>query len=448
MKRQVKKGFLGILIAVATMAIALFAGCKNVNIDEWFCDHKYNDGTVIVDAGCTTDGTLERTCTGCGKKKKEPIIAVGHEFDEGEVVLEATCTTTGVKEYTCSRCGEVNTETLPMLPHNEVVFAGTPATCTETGMTEGRKCADCNTVLLAQSVIPAKGHKRVDDFAVSPTCTTTGLTYGYHCERCDEPLLPQEEIAALGHDVVTLLGYPATCTENGLTNGAKCNRCDTVYTEQEVIEALGHNVVTVAGHSATCTETGLTDKEYCARCNTVYAEQEVIAALGHVDSDTDGICDRCLNSYDLPIENMSGITYGYYRIYREAEDFTISFEPVITDGTTEYWMGITIPKKGDTATPTVIITHPSNSIIKSQTVFDVYTYEDYVEISYHYGTVNFECSEEQITGTDENGDPIWGTETWSVNATALNGSFIYNVGTEGRPFYKISKLTSDTEATA
>ena len=34
MKRQVKKGFFGILIAVATMAITLFAGgCMNVNVD-------------------------------------------------------------------------------------------------------------------------------------------------------------------------------------------------------------------------------------------------------------------------------------------------------------------------------------------------------------------------------------------------------------------------------
>ena len=308
MKRQIKKGFLGILIALATMAIALFAGgCKNVNVDEWFCDHKYNDGTVIVDAGCTTDGALERTCTSCGKKKKEPILAVGHDFDEGEVVLAPSCTVTGVKEYTCSRCGEVNTETVQTIPHNEIVFAGTPATCTETGMTEGRKCSTCNTVLVAQSVIPAKGHKRVDDFAVSPTCTTTGLTYGYHCERCDEQLLLQEVIPALGHDVVTLVGYPATCTDDGLTNGAKCNRCNTVYTEQEEIAALGHNTVTIAGHSATCTETGLTDKEYCARCNTVYAAQAVIGALGHIDSDNDGYCERCFGivSMELVVENSS-----------------------------------------------------------------------------------------------------------------------------------------------
>ena len=236
MKRQVKKGFLGILIAVATMAITLFAGgCKNVNVDEWFCDHKYNDGIVIVDAGCSTDGTLERTCTECGKKKTEPIIAVGHEFDEGEVVVAPSCTVTGVKEYTCSRCGEVNTETLPTIPHNKLSFAGTPATCTETGLTEGYKCADCNTVLIPQSVIPAKGHKSVIDYGVSATCFDSGLTKGSHCERCGEVLEAQEVIEALGHSVVVIKGYEATCTETGLTDGTKCHRCNTVYTEQEII---------------------------------------------------------------------------------------------------------------------------------------------------------------------------------------------------------------------
>lgn len=253
MKRQVKKGFLGILIAVATMAITLFAGgCKNVNVDEWFCEHKYNDGIVIVDAGCTTDGALERTCTSCGKKKKEPIIAVGHEFDEGEVVVEPSCTVTGVKKYTCTRCGEVNMEILSMLPHNKITFAGTPATCTETGMTEGYKCADCNTVLVGQSVIPAKGHKRIIDHVVYPTCTETGLTRGSHCEWCGE-----------------------------------------VFEMQEIMEALGHNVVTVEGYEATCRQPGLTDGLQCDRCNTVYEEQEVIEALEHIDNDNDYVCDSC-----------------------------------------------------------------------------------------------------------------------------------------------------------
>ncbi len=354
MKRQVKKNFLGILIAVATMAITLFAGgCGKNNVDEWFCDHKYNDGTVIVDAGCTTDGTLERTCTSCGKKKKEPIIAVGHEFDEGEVVLEATCTTTGVKEYECKKCYELKTETISAISHNKVVFAGTPATCTETGMTEGYKCSDCNTVLVGQSVIPAKGHKRIIDHVVYPTCTETGLTRGSHCEWCGEVFEMQEIMEVLGHNVVTVEGYEATCRQPGLTDGLQCDRCNTVYEEQEVIEALehidndndyvcdscfvdvwhcnhtygddviiveatciekgeakrictqcgeykivileakGHNVVTVEGYEPNCYEPGLTDGEICDRCGAVVKDFEQIDVVQCVDRDNNNRCDWC-----------------------------------------------------------------------------------------------------------------------------------------------------------
>ena len=177
MKRQVKKGFFGILIAVATMAITLFAGgCKNVNVDEWFCNHKYNDGIVIVDAGCSTDGTLERTCTECGKKKTEPIIAVGHEFDEEVIVVEPTCTTTGLKTYMCA-CGASKTETIPMKGHEYLYqIAYVRPSCSD----EGTQILQCECGEAQTEVIPKTPHDNVI------LLSTENMMNTYICMSCSE----------------------------------------------------------------------------------------------------------------------------------------------------------------------------------------------------------------------------------------------------------------------
>ena len=46
--------------------------------------------------------------------------------------------------------------------HTEEVVAGKDATCTEAGLTEGKKCSVCGTVLVKQEEIPATGHEYVD----------------------------------------------------------------------------------------------------------------------------------------------------------------------------------------------------------------------------------------------------------------------------------------------
>ncbi len=56
------------------------------------------------------------------------------------------------------------------------------ATCTETGLTEGKHCSVCNAVIKAQEVVPAKGHKYVDT-VVKPTYTTKGYTL-HKCLVC------------------------------------------------------------------------------------------------------------------------------------------------------------------------------------------------------------------------------------------------------------------------
>ncbi len=60
--------------------------------------------------------------------------------------------------------------------NTEVTVAGKEATCTETGLTEGKKCSVCDTVTVAQETIPAKGHTFGEWTVVTaPTTESEGL---------------------------------------------------------------------------------------------------------------------------------------------------------------------------------------------------------------------------------------------------------------------------------
>ncbi|MBQ7098682.1 MAG: discoidin domain-containing protein, partial [Oscillospiraceae bacterium] len=91
-----------------------------------------------------------------------------HEWSDWTVTTEPTCTEKGVETRTCA-CGESETREVDALGHTEVTVPGKDATCTETGLTEGKKCSVCDEVIVAQEVIPALGHDYVNG----------------ECSRCD-----------------------------------------------------------------------------------------------------------------------------------------------------------------------------------------------------------------------------------------------------------------------
>ena len=282
---------------------------------------------------CTKNGLTEGShCSKCGwvKQAQKPISAIGHAVEKkAETVWEwnipadgsfasvkvsaqckncndtisttannatywhsinATCTESGKNVYSVTVLlggqefygeKEVNNPNDPARGHTEVTDAAVAPTCTETGLTEGKHCSVCNTVLKAQEVIPATGHTEVTDAAVAPTCTETGLTEGKHCSVCNTVLKAQEVIPATGHKEVTDAAVAPTCTQTGLTEGSHCSVCNTVLKAQEVIPALGHTEVTDAAVAPTCTESGKTEGKHCSVCNKILVMQEEIPADGH-----------------------------------------------------------------------------------------------------------------------------------------------------------------------
>ena len=193
------------------------------------------------------------------------------------IITPATCTKVGVKTYTCS-CGDSYTETIPATGHTETTIAAVPATCTTTGLTEGKKCSVCDEIIVAQEIVAKLDHTSDNGTVTkSATCATTGIK-AYKCTVC-KTTVKTETIPATGHTETTLDAVPATCTSTGLTAGKKCTVCGTITAKQQTIKATGHKETTLAGKSATYTSTGLTAGKKCSVCGRITVAQKTIPKL-------------------------------------------------------------------------------------------------------------------------------------------------------------------------
>ncbi|MFR8258296.1 MAG: hypothetical protein ACLVAC_05385, partial [Oscillospiraceae bacterium] len=160
-------------------------------------------------------------------------------------------------------------------------------TCTKTGLTAGKHCSVCNEVIVAQVVIPAKGHTEVVDPAVEPTCTKTGLTAGKHCSVCNEVIVAQKIIPAIGHKAVIRYAKDAALTEDGYTGDTYCSVCNELLKKGEVIPKTGAVITWIVNGTQTTqvyekgktpTFPGTPEKPETARYRYVFAgwDQEIV----------------------------------------------------------------------------------------------------------------------------------------------------------------------------
>ena len=208
------------------------------------CDH------IWVDATCTAP----KTCSECGMTMGGKLE---HTYTDYVSNNDATCTEDGTKTGTCV-CGEKNTiaDEGSALGHKEETVTGKAPTCTETGLTDGKKCSVCGVTTVEHNEIPANGHKDDDK--------------NYKCDVCEANLCTD-------HVEETVVGKEATCTENGLTDGKQCSICGSVILAQEVITAKGHKASEDDGDCTTAVK--------CANagCDYIFVE-----ALSHNPEADDG----------------------------------------------------------------------------------------------------------------------------------------------------------------
>ncbi len=214
--------------------------------------HTFSVVASSVDATCTAGGTVTFKCAGCDETTTSATTAYGHNYKE--TVTAATCTKEGAKVTKCERCGDTKTETIAKLAHTETTLTSKAATCTATGLTEGKQCTVCMTITVKQEEIPMVAHTYdAGKVGSAATCTTTGKQI-YTCTVCGSGS-KTEEIPALGHTEGTgVVKTAATCTDKGVM-AYNCTVCNTELRTEE-IPATGHQI---------------NDTKKCTVCNTELA---------------------------------------------------------------------------------------------------------------------------------------------------------------------------------
>ena len=111
---------------------------------------------------------------------------------------------------------------------------GESATCTESGLTEGKHCSVCQLVIEEQKVIPANGHTEVTYGAKAATCTESGFTEGTHCSVCHKVFKAQTIIPATGHtEGEWIVDQEATTSEVG-SKHIECTVCGTTLKTEQI----------------------------------------------------------------------------------------------------------------------------------------------------------------------------------------------------------------------
>ena len=234
--------------------------CANCG-DSYVADEVAASGhTAGAEATCTD----AQTCTVCGA---ELVAAKGHNYVAN--VTAPTCTDAGYTTYTCA-CGDTYiADEVAALGHTEAIDAAVAATCTATGLTAGKHCSVCGTVLVAQEVISATGHN-YNAVVTAPTCSSNGYTT-YTCANCNDSYVA-DIVSALAHTP----GEEADCV-----NAQTCTVCGT-----ELVAAFGHKWQEVPAKAPGRTENGYEAYMACEECGEIDGEIVVIPALGEAEINT------------------------------------------------------------------------------------------------------------------------------------------------------------------
>ncbi len=227
------------------------------------------------------------------------------EHNYNAVVTAPTCMAEGYTTHTCSVCGDSYTDsTVPATgvhtPGETVVENKKDATCTVDGSYDNVVyCTVCNAEQSRETVTDAaKGHTEVTDAAVEATCTATGLTEGKHCSVCNEVLVGQTIVPAKEH-----AGGAATCTEK-----AVCNTCG-----QEYGDVLAHDF-------ENGTWVNPYADVHARKCKNCDAQSDAgLCSGGTATCTSQAVCDACGKTYgttaqhDYKTEWSSDDNYHWYQ---------------------------------------------------------------------------------------------------------------------------------------
>ena len=170
--------------------------CGNSYIDSIVKAKGHEYESKLVAPTCDKMGYTEFTCKNCGDSYRTAYTQATEHNYTAEVTTAPTCTAEGVKTFTCADCSKTYTEPVAKLAHDYKTEVTAP-TCLGYGYTTNT-CKHCGYAYISAIANPT-GHTEAVDAAVEATCTETGLTEGKHCSVCSEILVKQETVPAKGH---------------------------------------------------------------------------------------------------------------------------------------------------------------------------------------------------------------------------------------------------------
>ncbi len=214
-------------------------------------------------------------CYGCDLIDEKIV----HSYNE-TILSDATCTTTGSKQLNCD-CGHSKNEIIAEKGHTEVIDEAISATCTNSGLTEGKHCSVCNEVIKAQTVVDALGHifseeaVKGDDgnyyFVCTGNCGETKFShYGatinndFASDKSNSLNIVYDDFGAWGvetngnHEINIKEGSPASGAIGGLDKIGTYVYYEFVMDEAGVVDFIW-NIAGSNWNSSTNSNDGLTD---------------------------------------------------------------------------------------------------------------------------------------------------------------------------------------------
>ena len=197
----------------------------NFNTSAWGYREADGHACCCKTDGCTEHGTIE-----------------AHEYNDGD-------------DTDCNICGYIRTITPPHI-HNLTLVPDVPATCVSAGHIEHYRCTDCSKLFsdssgtreltAADVTIDKLPHTPETIPAVPATCEQSGMTEGSKCSVCQEVIAAQTTIPALGHDWGRYTVTEAATQESEGVETRTCQR-DNSHIQTRPIPKLPASTYGVSG---------------------------------------------------------------------------------------------------------------------------------------------------------------------------------------------------------
>ena len=181
-----------LLLAVATLcALIALCACGGGADNTPEHTHSFGEWETTKAPTCSTDGEQTRFCD-CGEIQSKNIPALAHTIVVDKAIAP-TCTSIGLTEGKhCDTCGEAIVAQTEIAKLEHIYSGDFDTTCEECGYT---RVVDCDHATL--TTLPAK----------AATCVESGLTEGKLCSRCGTVLIPQTVVPTLDHDYNTAYSF-------------------------------------------------------------------------------------------------------------------------------------------------------------------------------------------------------------------------------------------------